>query len=90
MLFIDRRASQMTLADLAHVAESATKAPTILLFSEVASATDDVRAAIEALETTGLWRPTDLLPEIGVVRPLGAQINPDSTVLAVSGRVIHA
>ena len=63
MLTIDRRASQMTLADLAH----------------------DVRAAIEALEATGLWRPIDLLPEIGAVRPLAAQINPDSVVFSVSG-----
>jgi len=90
MQLIDQRASQLTTTDIALAAEKATKTPSILVFSEVASATADVRAAIEVLEKHGVWFCDDLPPRLGVVHPQLARIDKGSAVFAVSGAIVSA
>ena len=79
---ITRRASMLTPVDVALLAQAATQAPRLLIFTEVGRASAPVRRAIQALEADGRWRPTDLPPAPGAIQPVSARIHPESVVVS--------
>ena len=102
---ITLRAPDCTPADVALAAANATKTPTILVFSEVDTATFDVAVRIMELVESGFWRSSELPPWVtdaggaeyhawgwtdgGLGQFRIKRINKGSTVLKVPGAVTH-